>query len=118
MPGTSPTLLPSTAASDWLATVVSDGSSSGSKVTAVRVLSVLAGRNGTCGALAASTSPVSASATNHEPMSRPDGSAGAPGSGAMTTPAAANIGPPTVSRGAAWAVGALASRHAAATVAR
>ena len=86
MPGTSPTLLPSTEASAGLATCVWLGSSSGSSVTAVRALSVLAGRNRWCGAFAASTSPVSASATNHDPMERSFGRAGAPGSGATTTP--------------------------------
>src|SRR3954468_7458578 len=117
MPGTRPTLLPSTEASAWVAFVVEDGSSSGSSVSAVSVLSVLAGRKRRCGAFAASTAPVSASATSQEPMSSPAGSAGAPGPGETTTSSVPSRGPPTASRGAAGvadAAGAPISRQAAA----
>ncbi len=62
-PGISPTLLGMALAAWRVVTTVAPGLSTGIKVIAVSTLSVLAGRYQPCGSLAASTCPVSASAT-------------------------------------------------------
>lgn len=95
----------------------------GSTVSAKSVLRVLAGGSGRCASEAASTSPLSASATSHDSADSA-GTAGAPGRGRTCTPgwwsspgAGAAPGPPGVpgsaARGAATAAGPRASTPAA-----
>jgi len=62
-PGTSPTLVPSMAASSGVATTVVVGERRGARVRAVRAFIVLAGRACTCASLARMTRPSFASAT-------------------------------------------------------
>ena len=94
--------MPSTFASVSVTRKVEVGSSLGSRVWAVSVFSVLAGRNFPCGSLAASTCPVVRLATSHEEAGRPT-TVAAPerrAEGRTTTPDEASNGPPIVGAGA------------------
>jgi len=62
------------------------GGSIGSTVTAKRVFNVLAGGSPRCAWCAASTSPVSASATSHDRAERSRGTPGTPGRGRTWVP--------------------------------
>src|SRR5260370_41815308 len=91
----SPTLLGTTLAARRVVTTLALGLSTGIRVIAVSTLSVLAGRYQPCGALAASTCPVPASATTNADAATPGSFATAPDGVLSTTPLAASCGPPT-----------------------
>ncbi|KUN41549.1 hypothetical protein AQJ30_01800 [Streptomyces longwoodensis] len=124
-PGATPTRLlpaPIPASSCSLTRCRIPAGSDGSTVSAKSVLRVLAGGSGRCAPDAASTSPLSASATSHDSADS-GGTAGAPGRGRTCTPgwcsspgAGAAPGPPpgagSATRGAATAAGPRASTPA------
>src|SRR5262249_28489698 len=128
-PAISPTLLGMALAARLVVTTVASGLSTGINVIAVSTLSVLAGRYQPCGSLAASTCPVSASATTQaEALILSKGLARLAG-WLTITPVPASCGPPIVpdgcctlpgrmlpGRGAAAAAVSATARHAAAAL--
>src|SRR3954452_9856860 len=115
-PGTTPTLVPSTAASAYFARTICVGCRRGMNVTAVSVLSVLAGAKRPCAFFAASTSPVSRSASTYDDA-RTAGGAVMPGTRLVTTPGRASSSPPTTGRASADAAVGKPVVHASAPTA-
>jgi hypothetical protein len=91
-PGTRPTRVPSTFTSSAVAVTTCRRFSRGISVSPVSTLSVLAGRNSPCGSRAASTLPVSRSASTQP---RAVIGPGRCGPGALMMPRPAIFGPPT-----------------------
>src|SRR3954471_22438185 len=88
-----PTFVPSTAASLYVAWMPYDGGSCGMNVKAVRVFSVLAGAYRPCAFFAARISPVSRSPRTYDDACTAGG-AGMPGTRLVTTPGLVSSGPP------------------------